>query len=1257
MEIRKIFAKISCIVLASTIFLTGQAFAKEVDVGKITVTASAVDKVLGYASNYDMRLYKFFAIDGAPNAVKLLNLNSGAEYSANNVSTNYLRALGYLASRGGLANTSGDIIGKMDGYRLFPNIYKVSFDLDTDDPNMDIHDREKVLEQATQLGTITYACADSYIYQMDSNDTAQRISAYRNIGMYNAGDIEQNREEIKEHIVKYGAVAAKIYRNGERYFKWASGGTLEHHTETEDYGDGGGWSYSYYTRTYTPLPDLQYYCRTGNLNPNHEVLIIGWDDDYNIIGAPGKGAYLVLDSTKFRKTYYKNNYRYENGRYKGWGFYGTKGEWVQENGQWWYKYNPDLCITNFYYVSYYDYYIESEVYGIKTINNMAASKAPYQWDTYGMSTIIEGDFGANVFVRNTKTPEVLTSISVANMYDMKYEIYVNPLNESLKSENLIKVAETDVLEAGYNTINLNYSSNSGVFLTGDKFAVVIRYISPDINKRPKIGVQSPVEVTYKVNGSGSSASASLTSKSIPGFEGVTSAQGRSFIGTSLSSWTDLHSQSNTQNMYICIKAFTEEVPGYKIPIKSMKIQKRLDNGQYEDVGESVKIIKGDVQNLKVEISPSDCDPSYKEMTWQSDNRNVATVDKDGNVTAVGAGVATITARVNGMETIYVKCKVDVRVPVDSFKLNHSSVQLLPGETNILAGIIGPKDATVSKVEWASGNENVVIVTDEGLLIGLKKGKTAVTAILRDPDGNVIKGSDGKTIVAYCNVEVPESLLVDVTGITLNKGNLSLQQDTTAVLKATLIPEDATNTSVLWSSSNTNVAVVNSNGLVRAIAPGTAVITATTSIGEKTATCNVTVTEKIDNSVKSISLNKSSVTLEKDGRDTLVATITPTNADDKTITWRSSNYNVADVDDEGKITGIEAGTATITAETANGRIASCVVTVTSTGQTQTTQLTDISLDITGITMKKNDEQKLNVIFEPENAENQNVVWSSSDDSIAIVNAYGLVKAKNIGTATITVETEDGKIKKTCVVEVEDEVKVTDIIINKETATIIKGRSIEIKAEVVPENATNKDIEITISDESIISMSPVGVKGLKVGTATITFMVSRSEEDGGNITKTCTIVVQDVPEDKVYVDSPVYEVDNENNEITGVNNETTVEELKEQIKTEEGTTIVVKDKDGNTIDDTEKVGSGATIEITKPNGETPVTEIFTVIVEGDITGDGELTVQDLTVLRKYLLGNLETNSYFNMEAADLNGDGVITITDFSKLKEMFMIGGNE
>ena len=303
MKIKKLITKISCMALAGTMLFTGQAIAREVEIPQISLTASAVDKALGYSSNYDLRNFQYLVMNSSNGIVQLLNLNRGIQYSGSNISSNVLRGLGYLTSRTGLLDVQGSINGKIDSYRLFPSMYKVSFDLG-----------DQITEQNTQIGRVTYAAAGTYIYQVDNNNNMQNISAYKKMNMYTGGEIEANREAIKEHIVKYGAVGAKIYRNGESYFKWASGGETVRNTDTRGSGEYD-WDYTYYTKDYKPLPELQYYCNGGNLTPNHDVTIIGWDDDLQVLGAPAKGAYLVMDNTKFRKSYYKHHYHLKHPKF------------------------------------------------------------------------------------------------------------------------------------------------------------------------------------------------------------------------------------------------------------------------------------------------------------------------------------------------------------------------------------------------------------------------------------------------------------------------------------------------------------------------------------------------------------------------------------------------------------------------------------------------------------------------------------------------------------------------------------------------------------------------------------------------------------------------------------------------------------------------------------------------------------------------------------------------------------------------------
>lgn len=174
----------------------------------------------------------------------------------------------------------------------------------------------------------------------------------------------------------------------------------------------------------------------------------------------------------------------------------------------------------------------------------------------------------------------------------------------------------------------------------------------------------------------------------------------------------------------------------------------------------------------------------------------------------------------------------------------------------------------------------------------------------------------------------------VESITLNKQSISLYVGDTETITATVLPENATNKNVTWSSDNKNVATVE-NGKITAISEGVATITATSHDGKIKATCKVTVnkkstTEEGDTNkeikVQNITMNVGKLSLNKGASFIFATTITPENATNKTIIWSSDNENVAKVED-GKVTAISEGTATITATTVDGNhVATCDVTV-------------------------------------------------------------------------------------------------------------------------------------------------------------------------------------------------------------------------------------------------------------------------------------------------------------------------------------------
>lgn len=327
---------------------------------------------------------------------------------------------------------------------------------------------------------------------------------------------------------------------------------------------------------------------------------------------------------------------------------------------------------------------------------------------------------------------------------------------------------------------------------------------------------------------------------------------------------------------------------------------------------SLSMTEGDTQTLTATVSPSNA--TDKSVTWSSSNTSVATVSSSGVVTAQKAGTATITAKTNdGGKTA--TCAVTVqakKISVTGVSLNKSSISMIEGDTQTLTATITPSNATDKSVTWSSSNSSVAAVSSSGVVSAKTAGSAIITAKTND---------GGKT--ATCAVTV-QAKKVSVTGVTLNKTSLSMTEGDTQTLTATITPSNATNKNVSWISSNSSVATVNSNGSVSAVKVGTAVITATTEDGGKSASCMITVKPI---SVTGVSLNQTNLTMIVGDTQTLSATVIPSNATDKSVSWTSSNTAVATVSSSGVVSAKATGNATITVTTTDGgNTSSCSIKV-------------------------------------------------------------------------------------------------------------------------------------------------------------------------------------------------------------------------------------------------------------------------------------------------------------------------------------------
>lgn len=317
--------------------------------------------------------------------------------------------------------------------------------------------------------------------------------------------------------------------------------------------------------------------------------------------------------------------------------------------------------------------------------------------------------------------------------------------------------------------------------------------------------------------------------------------------------------------------------------------------------------KGQKHNLSVTITPEDADD--KQIEWTSDNESVASVNKEGTVSAISSGQAIIyaTSIATGIKN---SCLVIVRKNVESITFENSEVILNSiGDSKQLVLVFSPTDATEKAVTWKSSNEQVCIVSASGIVTASGIGSAIITATTVD---------GGHT--ANCVVKV----LQHVTGLSFEKNSISLKVGEKEQLKVEVKPDNADDKTVTLSSSNKQIASVDANGNVTALKAGEAWIKAVSvDNAEAKDSCKVTVTQP----VTGITISQEAIKLTNIGENKqLEATVLPEDASNKEVKWKSSNESICMVAN-GKVIATGFGTAVVMVTTVDGGfMASSTVTV-------------------------------------------------------------------------------------------------------------------------------------------------------------------------------------------------------------------------------------------------------------------------------------------------------------------------------------------
>ena len=472
-----------------------------------------------------------------------------------------------------------------------------------------------------------------------------------------------------------------------------------------------------------------------------------------------------------------------------------------------------------------------------------------------------------------------------------------------------------------------------------------------------------------------------------------------------------------------------------------------------DVGESV--------DLQIIITPSNA--SYEEVVWSSSQNSIATVDKNGSVTAIAEGKAVIKATAGGKTG---SCEVTINkkyIPVISVTVEKSSLELIEGDKKQINAQVYPEDATNNIVLWKSTSPSIATVDKDGTIEAVSKGNTYIVA-----------SADNITDTCFVTV-FPKTIPVE--SISLDITEMSLKESESKQLVATIFPDNASDKTVKWESSNNSVVSV-SNGKVTGLLEGKATIFAIA--GEKQAQCNVEVIKNII-PVTSITLTPQYLPLVIGQKRTLSASIMPSNATDQTIVWTSSDESVASVE-SGVVTALHEGETVITAKIGN-------ITGEARVKVDYIHVSGISLSTYALELYVGQQERITAVISPENATYPHITWQTTDERIVAVSTDGVISAIGPGTATITA-TADGS-KRTCEVTVKN--KLEKLILPAKDSLYV-GMSKTIGVTAYPDGTIEDEslIKWESSDPTVISLSKdsgqrISIAGKKYGTAIISASV--------------------------------------------------------------------------------------------------------------------------------------------------------------------------
>ena len=404
---------------------------------------------------------------------------------------------------------------------------------------------------------------------------------------------------------------------------------------------------------------------------------------------------------------------------------------------------------------------------------------------------------------------------------------------------------------------------------------------------------------------------------------------------------------------------------------------------------------------KATVTPEDVANVHKKVTFESSDAGILTL-REGKFIGVQPGECILTVRSSQSPEVTEQFRVLVTQPVKKLVITADSKNVAAGKTLQLKAEITPDDATIPYVTWSSRNPKAATVDENGLVTGVARGETVIEA----------KTTDGTNLTATYYMGITQ----DTTEITIREEEVTVATQRSAPqLHVTLLPQNASNRKLLWTSSDETIATVNAYGSITGRKAGECIVTCSSvSNPEVSATIPVHVIQMVTDIQYT---TPAGLSLYIGYNQQLEWTVLPEDASIKDVTFKSRNPKVAVVDQNGIVTGIEKGQADIEVRATDGSNRYRVYRVTILKQVQGINplASQYYAQLYGST-------NIKATVYPNDASDQAILWNSSDESVATIKSvgtsYGRIYGQRPGYTTVTATSHDGGFSTTTNVVVDD-----------------------------------------------------------------------------------------------------------------------------------------------------------------------------------------------------------------------------------------------